>query len=32
MGTCFALASVTGIALYASFRHVRGLEPAAVFR
>ena len=32
LGTCLALASVTGIALYASYRHVRGLEPAAVFR
>jgi putative ABC transport system permease protein len=32
LGTCLALASVTGIALYASFRHVRGLEPASVFR
>jgi len=32
LGTCGALASVTGLALYASFRHVRALEPATVFR
>lgn len=32
LGSCLALAAVTGIALYLSHRHVRGLEPASVFR
>ncbi len=32
IGSCIALAAITGIAIFASFRHVRGLEPASVFR